>query len=190
MFNGTTNWNYPSGAPIEQEPLVAGDDVFVVNTEGRLASIDAVSGTPNWAISTVGGPLLGVSKNRVFLESRDGDLFIVDRATGQMLYDPRTTFERAGLNIRAFELGPTNRLNDRIYIASRSGMLVCLREAGALKPLLLRDPKQKPFGYIPPEGYPEGNVIPKAVTPPTGDALGGTAAPDADAATPKAAKPK
>jgi outer membrane protein assembly factor BamB len=162
LFTGETKWNYPSGAPIEQEPLVAGDDVFVVNREGILASINANSGELNWQISTLGGPLLGVTTKRVYLESRDGDLFIVDRATGQMLFDPRATHERAGVNIREFHLGPTNRLNDRIYIASKSGMLTCLRETGAVRPVPLRDPKLQPFGYIPPEGYPDRPVIPPA----------------------------
>jgi outer membrane protein assembly factor BamB len=165
LFTGETKWNYPTGAPVEQEPLVAGDDVFVVNREGILASINALTGEANWQISTLGGPLLGVTGKRLYLESRDGDLFIVDRSTGQMLFDPRATHERAGVNIREFHLGPTNRLNDRIYIASKSGMLTCLRETGAVQPAPLRDPKQKPFGYIPPEGYPDRPVIPAAPLP-------------------------
>jgi outer membrane protein assembly factor BamB len=165
LFTGETKWNYPTGAPVEQEPLVAGDEVFVVNREGILASINALNGEANWQISTLGGPLLGVTANRVYLESRDGDLFIVDRSTGQMLFDPRATHERAGVNIREFQLGPTNRLNDRIYIASKSGMLTCLRETGAVRPAPLRDPKLKPFGYIPPEGYPDRPVIPPAPIP-------------------------
>jgi len=183
LFNGETKWSYATGGPIEQEPLVADDEVFVVNTLGSLSSVNALSGEPNWTISTLGGPLLGVTAKRVYLESRDGDLFIVDRATGAILFTPRATFERAGLNIREFGLGPTNRLNDRVYIASRSGMLVCLRETGAVRPAPLRDPKQKPFGYIPPEGYPEGPVIPRAPIPnPEGTIPNEAATPPAGAA--------
>lgn len=170
LLTAETRWNFPTGAPIEQEPLVSGDSVFVVNTEGMLSSINAVSGIPNWTITTLGGPLLGVTPTRVYLESQDGDLFIVDRTTGHILFDPRETHERAGVNIRPFELGPTNRLNDRIYIASKSGMLICLREAGAVKPVLLRDPAEKPFGYIPPEGYPDTPPIAPTVAPKTDDA--------------------
>ena len=155
LFTGETKWRYPSGAPIEQEPLVSGEDVYVVNTAGLLSSINAKTGQGNWTTSTLGGPLLGVTGKRLYLESRDGDLFIVDRVTGHQLFDPRATHERAGLNIRGFELGPTNRLNDRIYIGSKSGMLVCIREAGVVKPVPQRDPNEKPFGYIPPEGIPD-----------------------------------
>ncbi len=168
LFTGETKWVFASGSPINQEPLVSGEDVYIVNTAGNLSRINGKSGAEQWTISTLGGPLLGVTAKRVYLESRDGDLFIVDRNTGHMLFDPRATHERAGLNIRDFQLGPTNRLNDRIYIASKNGMLVCLRESGAIKPVPLRDPKEKPFGYIPPEGIPEDQ--PPAPTPPPSDA--------------------
>ena len=195
LFTGETKWNFATGAPIEQEPLVTGEDVFVVNKEGMLSSINAATGSLNWTIPTLGGPLLGVTGKRVYLESIDGDLFIVDRSTGHMLFDPRDTHERAGVNIRSFQLGPTNRLNDRIYIASRSGMLICFREAGSLKPILLRDPKEKPFGYIPPEGYPDLTQLAPTTTPKTEEKPDAAEAPmavekAAPKAAPKAAVPK
>ena len=49
-------------------------------------------------------------------------------------------------------MGLTNNLNDRLYMATPSGLVICLREIGQLQPRPLRDPKQPPFGYIPPEG--------------------------------------
>jgi hypothetical protein len=79
-----------------------------------------------------------------------------------MIFDPRATHERAGLNLREFNFGPTNRSNDRMYIANKQGMLVCIREAGAVKPYQLRDPNEKPFGYVPPEGYEDAPKIPAA----------------------------
>jgi outer membrane protein assembly factor BamB len=89
LFTAETKWNFPTGAPVEQEPLVSGDDVFVINNQGSLSSINAMSGSLNWTISTLNGSLLGVTKTRVYLESMDGDLFIVDRGTGQVLFSPR-----------------------------------------------------------------------------------------------------
>ncbi len=160
LWTGETKWNFPTGAPIRQEPLVAGTDIYVVNVEGMLSAVNAETGESEWTISTLGGPLLGVTPKRLYLESVDGDMFIVDRSTGAMIYDPRATHERAGLNLREFQFGPTNRSNDRMYIADRFGMLVCMREAGAVKPYQLRDPDAKPFGYVPPEGYDDAPKIP------------------------------
>ena len=154
LFTGESHWTFPTGAPINQEPLVADNDVYVVNTDGNLSEIDALTGQSRWTISTLGGRLLAVSATRVYLESRDDDLFVVDRQTGKMVFDPTTTLQRAGINLRNYTLGPTNRLDDRLYFGTSNGLLLCLREINQPTPRMLRDPKMKPFGYIPPEGFP------------------------------------
>jgi outer membrane protein assembly factor BamB len=145
-------WSYASGAPIEQEPLVADDDIFVVNKAGSLSSVDPKTGSPRWITPTHGGRLVSVGDKRIYLESHDGDLFMVDRSTGKLVAGPGSTSGRVGLNLREYDLGPTNRQNDRIYLATSSGMVICLRETGKIKPHPLRDPKALPFGYVPPEG--------------------------------------
>jgi len=81
-------------------------------------------------------------------------LYLVDRASGRTLLDPIATYQRAGLNLRELELGFTNFENDRMYFGTSSGLVVCIREIGQVQPLLLRDPKALPFGYVPPEGLP------------------------------------
>jgi hypothetical protein len=181
LWTGETKWAFPTGAPILQEPLVAGDDIYVVNSAGMLSAVNSQSGEPEWTISTLGGPLLGVTPKRLYLEALDGDLFIVDRSNGTMLFDPRATHERAGVTLREFQFGPTNRANDRMYIANRSGLVVCLREAGAVRPYLLRDPNAKPFGYVPPEGYEDAPKIPAAPQPATTPGEGTIPGPDAAA---------
>lgn len=171
LFTGVSHWTFPTGAPINQEPLVVDNDIYVVNTEGYLSEIDAPTGQSRWTISTLGGRLLAVSGNRVYLESHDDDLFVVDRQTGKIVFDPQTTFQRSGINLRGYTLGPTNRLDDRLYFGSTNGLLLCLREINQLTPRMVRDSKLKPFGYIPPEGVPTevppigvGPLPPSAVT--------------------------
>jgi hypothetical protein len=137
--------------------------VYAANTAGLLTALDANTGSPKWMTSTHGGRLLGVSAKRVYLESHDEDLFIVDRASGQMVADARTTHERAGLDLREYALGITNNLNDRLYMATKSGLVICLREIGQIQPRPLRDPKLPPFGFVPPEG---GLPAPPSVAPP------------------------
>ncbi len=139
LFGASIKWTCPTGAPVLQEPLVANDDVYVVNVAGVLTELDAKTGERRWTTSTQGGRLLSVSANRVYLESHDDDLFIVDRGTGQILADPRMTYERAGLNLREYTAGVTNNQNDRIYVATPSGVLVSLREIGQLEPRPLRE---------------------------------------------------
>jgi outer membrane protein assembly factor BamB len=181
LFGASVSWVYPSGAPVLQEPLVADDDVYTVNVAGLLTSLDARTGTEHWTTSTHGGRLMGISAKKVYLESFDDDLFIVDRGTGQILADPRATAQRAGLNLREFTVGLTNNLNDRLYLATPSGLLICLRELGQLQPRLLRDPKLPPFGTVPPEGAMPGTP---GAAPAPAAAPAENPAPDAAAAAP------
>ena len=59
---------------------------------------------------------------------------------------------RAGLNLRDYDLNIVNRFNDRLYFATPSGMIVCIRESGQVAPRPLKDPTAHPFGFVPPEG--------------------------------------
>jgi len=152
IFTADVVWSFPSGAPIDQEPMVAEQEIYSVNTAGIMTDLDPATGEPRWRTSTHGGQLVAVSGAKVYLRSSDRDLFMVDRKTGRVLVDPGETLVRAGLNLREYNLNIVNRFNDRMYFATGSGMIVCLREAGQAQPRLLKDPKALPFGYIPPEG--------------------------------------
>jgi outer membrane protein assembly factor BamB len=169
LFTAEVKWSYPTGAPVMQEPLSADDDVYAVNVAGLLTAIDVKTGEQRWMTSTHGGRLLSISGSRIYLESHDDDLFIVDRGTGQILADPRATRERAGLNLREFTVGMTNSQDDRIYMATPSGLLICLCERGQLQPRPLRDPKLPPFGYVPPEGALPPSPTTPAAAPATNE---------------------
>jgi outer membrane protein assembly factor BamB len=192
ILTGRVIWTFPSGAPIEQEPLVGDQDVYIVNNAGNLTRLDPVSGERLWTTSTQGGRLASISATKLYLRSYDLDLFMVDRATGRMVVDPSETHLRAGLNLRDFDMSIVNRFDDRIYFATSSGLVVALREIGQTQPRPLRDPNAKPLGYVPPEGI-------KLTPPPTESAEPGAAEPktepgpaggEAPPATEKGAAPK
>lgn len=187
LFNGETRWTHTTGAPVLQEPLVAGKDVYVMNSRGFLSSVDAETGAIHWSISTGGGRLLSVGEKRVYLESPFRDLYIVDRTTGNIIFDPHAVRERAGLDIRDFDLTMTNHLTGRIFLASASGMVVCLREAGRQKPYMLRDPNAPPIGFIPRQG---GAAPPPGAgtTPPAPEGAAGTPPPAPGDTTPPPAE--
>jgi outer membrane protein assembly factor BamB len=167
-------WTFASGAPIDQEPIIAGEDIFVINQAGSLSQLDPATGSLRWTTPTQGGQLTAVSGSKIYLRSIHNDLYVVDRATGRVLADPSSTFRRAGLNLREYTLSMLNRFDDRMYFGTDSGMIVCLREMGSNLPRLLRDPKALPFGYIPAEGI--------KLTPPAAPAetAAATTEPDAE----------
>jgi outer membrane protein assembly factor BamB len=165
LFLAETRWVFSSGAPILQPPLVAGTDVFVLNRNGRLTALDINTGEPRWDLTTGEGQLQALSRHRIYLRFREGDMMIVERGSGQVLADARTTIERGGLNLREYTIAPSNPIDDRLYFATTSGSLLCLREIGQVKPYLLRDPKATKFGFVPKEGEPPPSDIPQAIAP-------------------------
>jgi hypothetical protein len=187
ILTGKVIWMFPTGSPVAQEPMVAQEDVYVINTAGNLSSVDPKDGQPRWTIPTQGGQLMAVTPTKIYLRSYNLDLFIVDRATGRMPVDPSESHLRAGVNLREYDLNIVNRFNDRMYYATRSGLILALRESGLPQPIVLRDPKQLPFGYVPPEGLQATPPPAPAAEPaPTPEAQPGAA--EAEPATKKEAE--
>ncbi len=150
LFNGKVSWSHATGASIVQEPLVGQKLLFVINAGGALTALDLDTGEVRWVLTSGADQLLSVGAKRVYLRTRDRDLVIVGRLDGSHLFDANATARRAGLNLRDYELALTNRENDRIYLATRSGLLLSLRESGQTRPLPIRAADSHPFGYIPP----------------------------------------
>jgi PQQ-like domain len=190
LFTSLGLWTFPSGAPIEQEPIVADEDIYIANTAGSLSSLDPANGLPRWTKWTQGGQFVSISATKVYLRSFNRDLFIVDRKSGRDIADPGETLLRAGLDLREFDLDFVNRFNDRLYFATPSGMIVCIRESGQVAPRPLRDPTARPFGYVPPEGITAPAPTPSAETKPEAGTEPGEATPAADKAKDKPADEK
>jgi outer membrane protein assembly factor BamB len=168
LFTGEPRWTVATGAPFNRLPLVAGDTVYVINSAGRLFAIDGHSGRQLWDRFTRAQQLVAVGPLRLYLVNSNGDLLIVDRATGRVVAEPRDTYERAGLNLRDLPIRYPNTENDRLFFASPSGVVTCLRELGHSQPTPLRDPALAPFGTIPEGGFSTTEDVP--VMPPPPDA--------------------
>jgi len=199
LLTSNTLWTFPSGGPIDQAPVVAGEELYCINRAGYLTQLDPATGDVRWSTLTQGARFVAVGASKIYLRSWNNDLYVIDRASGQVLADPAATNQRAGLNLREFSLSMVNRFDDRLYLGTDSGMVLCLREMGATQPRPLRDPKALPFGYIPPEGIkPTPPPVPAAETPAEPAETKEQAKPPAEemekpapkAATPKAAGPR
>ena len=163
LLTGRQLWALSTGAAVDQEPLVGDRAVYLINKEGTFFNIDVKSGQIRWTLESSAEDLLALGEKRIYGRSLAGDLIVVDRETGAMLADARTTLERAGLNIRPYTLAQTNRRNDRIYLATPSGVVLCLRELGRTIPLPVRDVTLPPFGTLPEPPPPGGSAaLPEA----------------------------
>jgi outer membrane protein assembly factor BamB len=115
------------------------------------------------SVGTAADQILALSPTRIYLVNGFGDLAIVDRATGELLAGPADTLQRAGVNLRSYSLANTNDVNDRIYLASPGGSIVCLREIGATSPAPLRESSSEAFGYLGDPNAPQETRTPPVV---------------------------
>lgn len=123
---GQMKWRYAAGGPISESPLVVDGMVLAITDDGQLVCLDAKTGDLNWSASNV-RRFVSASKSRLYCATRDAQLVAIDTATGT-----RIGSQRMGRNDISF----VNTNTDRLYMASASGTIRCLRETGQRWPVV------------------------------------------------------
>lgn len=83
--NNFSRWSYQLSNRVSSSPVLAGQDVFVVDTGGTYAMLEASSGLPLWRNHTL-GPVTtspAIQDSEVIVASADGKLYAINRTTGQ-----------------------------------------------------------------------------------------------------------
>jgi outer membrane protein assembly factor BamB len=119
IITGRILWRVLGGAPILQRPYVTDQDVYVVPTRAGLYRINRTTGEIIW-LNRSGDHFLAANPKFVYALDPTGRLLVIDKARGTLLsaYDGTRDF--------VFPIG--NELNDRIYLASNDGLLLCLHD--------------------------------------------------------------
>jgi len=123
-------WRFIGGGPIVRKPEVTEDSVYVAAEKSGLYRLDRATGEMVWRNITA-RRFLAVNKKFVYAVDQVGALLVLDRATGVQLADYAGT--------RDFAVRFANEFNDRIYLASNDGLLLCLHDRDYPKPLLVRN---------------------------------------------------
>ncbi len=123
---GAELWRFSAGRPITKKPTVVGDRVYVASEAPALYAVDSTSGHHAW---TAEGVVQFVARgaNRVYGLDRFGTLLILDGESGTLAGRIATG---GGFSALA------NEQSDRIFLVSDSGLVQCLHELGAEKPIL------------------------------------------------------
>ena len=183
--NEATNWVFPTSAPLDHAVVVAGDDAYTVTKDGILYAINAKQGTEKWQLQIGKAKLLAITPTKIYGVTVDGAMAVVNRADGTVAVTPEQSYHSFGVDLKNYSARLANDRNDRIYLASDDGLLLCLRELGQVNPTPLRDPKLPKFGTTPQEIY-EMNEPQEAPKKPEIEAGSDAAAPaKADEAAPK-----
>lgn len=120
--NGNARWQpFPSGFPIRRTPRVISPHIFIFPDEGGIFCLSTLTGKRIWWRKGL-TKYVGATRTRVFAADRVGNVVAVRRTDGSVL---------GTMPLRQFGIKYENDRTDRLYMATNSGLVVCLRESGA-----------------------------------------------------------
>ena len=122
---GLDIWKYAVGEPILQPVVPIEKDVYVATQRGGMFCLEAASGNKKWWTDRV-TQFVAASKDRIYAADAAGDILVLDRNTGTRV----DTVAAADLPLKYLNLQ-----TDRIYLATPSGLVQCLREVGLTEPI-------------------------------------------------------
>lgn len=135
VTSGRVIWEFTSGLPIRQAPIAIGHDLYIMPERGGMYSMAARTGAQQWWQPGLAG-FLAATPTRVFASDRQGNVQATDRAAGTTL---------GTIPLRQFPVRLANERTDRLYLATESGMVICLREQGRQFPIYHRYPERLPL---------------------------------------------
>jgi outer membrane protein assembly factor BamB len=149
---GALAWKFSAATAINEPPVALGGSVFVIPSNGGMFCLSADQGREKWFAPRV-KQFLAASSTRLYVADRFGQMHMLDLASGGHL-DSLPTHE--------LPLKLTNTQNDRLYMASPTGMVLCLREVEQLEPLMHQLPAGRPQPTEAPAEAPAEPAAPAA----------------------------
>lgn len=119
--NGLARWEFASGYPIRKAPVVIENDLYILPDRGGLFNLTVRTGVEKWERAGI-TDFLGATKSRLFTSDVTGNIVLLQRSTGLPL---------GTLPLRPFSVRLENDRSDRLFLATPSGLVVCLREQGS-----------------------------------------------------------
>lgn len=147
LTNGRRNWEYTTQEPVKRSPVLVQNEVYLMPEQGRMVKLSPETGHPIWPQS---GPRV-----TSFLAASTDKLYTVDRSNTLQILSREDARPLGTLPLGRFTLHLLNDYSDRIYVATNTGLVMCLHELGRDFPHLHRHPDRAPvLPVIAPEGEP------------------------------------
>ena len=148
-ITGSIRWQFIAVLPLRVQPRVINEDVYVFPHRGGMHCLSRVSGRRKyWRPNLV--DFVGATRRLLFASDSVNNLVVMSRLDGATI---------GALPFRGFTHRLGNELTDRMYIATQSGLVVCIREIGQEFPTYHAYPDRQP---ILPEFAPEEPEDPAA----------------------------
>ncbi len=139
---GAVRWQFVAGLPIRKQPRVIEDDVYVFPEGGGVHALSRLNGSQK-AWTAAPSDFVAATKTVLLTSDDVGNLIVLARK------DLATI---GSVNLSDYKVRYGNDLTDRAYLATKTGLVVCLREVGHEFPTYHLYPERQP---ILPEFAPE-----------------------------------
>lgn len=123
---GSLAWEYSTGSPISQSPFVLDNSVYAITDDKELFRFDARTGNLQWP-----KPMLKVNR---FIGASKDRIYVIDDFDGLLVIDPKSAAILSRVEIGDVRFALPNKQTDRLYVASRSGVIQCIHELGSPNP--------------------------------------------------------
>ena len=135
MDNGRVRWVYVAGLAIRKAPRVVEKDVYITPVRGGLHCLEESTGRLKWKRDEI-ATFLAATPSLVYTSDRLGNILLLARKDGAVT---------GVLPLRGFSVRISNSRTDRLFIATTSGLVVCIREQGQDFPLYYQFPDRRPI---------------------------------------------
>jgi outer membrane protein assembly factor BamB len=130
---GRVQWRFGVGGPILMKPRISDDDVYVATERNGLYRLDRKTGFQIWR-NFDAERFVAMNKKYVYVTDHSGRLLILDRTDGKQ----QASWDGA----RLFGVPLSNETNDRIFLCSADGQLLCLHDRDYPTPMSLKSTKE------------------------------------------------
>ena len=126
---GRLVWEVTTGTSITESPVPIGKYLYVVSEADQLFKIDALTGqfADNWDT-----PINGIVK---FLGATEKSIFALDKINMLHVIDINSSKSVSTVAVGAIDNVLTNYATDRMYLATKGGLIECIREASSENPV-------------------------------------------------------
>jgi outer membrane protein assembly factor BamB len=148
--NGTILWELVTGLPIRKAPVAIGKYLFVAPERGGVYCLEVATGKQFWWNPRL-TDFMALVGERAICRNADGAMAILDVESGQV---------QGRIAARYYDQLVVNDRSDRIFLATKRGEVLAIRETDRELPTYHRYPERRPI-------LPE--LTPEEPAPPTVD---------------------
>ncbi len=125
--SAVVDWSVNAGAGSERDavrlsPYVSDDAVFVVDTEGKLSSINRESGSVEWSVELDRTITSGVSgdDDNVYVASGNGEVFAISQSIGGILWTSNVSSEVIAAPVAGPDYVVVRSIDGKVYALEKS----------------------------------------------------------------------